>query len=690
MLILTEKPSVAKAFAYALNVQKNKEGYWENSEYLIVNAVGHLLESYEPEDYDPRYGKWRIEDLPIMPDKFLYKPVKDLYKQLCLIRRCFIKRGTDTLLVATDAEREGEIIAAEILEFAGVKSFKSIKRFWVSEALIPSVVLNGIREAKDISHYDGYRIKGFARQKADWLTGMNLSRVVSIGADSNFSVGRVQTAIVNAVYERDNEISNFKKEKFYELLASLRSGDTIFSLKLVNPDSKEFPTRFNESSSLLKKAEGDLTLPRAGKITSASTEKITTPPPPLYNLTALQKDAFQAFSFTPEKTLQAAQKLYETHKCLSYPRTPSKIMGDNNVELVLGVFDKLKKAYEYTSDIESYIKNSDRAAVAAGNKRVFNSAKLKDHHALIPLNVIPADASDEERSVFFLVVKRFFLVFKKDYVFEKITLNASIKGYGFAGGGIKVLRFGWRENIKEDESEENENDLTNVIEGNSYPFVSVERFEKHTRAKKHFNYASLLALMENPRDKEDGCLVGLGTPATRAAILKKIVDTGYISCTKNIINILDKGKFLIDTIRQNDKLKEFISLSQTTLWEEKLEENTPAFLNDIKNLVIEIISDMKLNPPAQKKLTSFGKCPLCASDVFEGKKSYYCSSYKEGCEFKIWKESFGTAINAADVSRLIGGKETAVKNCLSKAGKKYKAYFSLDETGKMTPRFESK
>jgi DNA topoisomerase-3 len=405
MLILTEKPSVASAFAAALGVPR-KGGFWENDDYCIVNALGHLLEDFAPEDYDPALKKWSLESLPVIPGTVKYKPVEKTTEQLALVKKCFDARKNDPLLLATDAEREGELIGDEILVYAGFTNHAAAKRFWVSEALTTEVIIAGMRDAKPLADYAAYKDQGYARQQADWLVGMNLTRLISLKAGKLLSFGRVQTAVLGAVYDREHAIENFTPEKYVEVIAAMTAA-APFTVKLVNQDNESPPARFPENADILRKIESKKDAMKTGTVTAIGKEQKTVHPPKLCNLTALQKEAHKHYSYAPEHTLAIAQALYETHKCLSYPRTPSVVMGDDNVDLVQGVFDKLKDLFP---DLAA---GTDPALIAGTNKRVFNTAELADHHALIPLAPIPPEASAEEANVFSLVVNWYNIIPEK-------------------------------------------------------------------------------------------------------------------------------------------------------------------------------------------------------------------------------------------------------------------------------------
>ena len=437
MLILTEKPSVAAAFAAALGVPR-KGPVWENADHCIVNALGHLLEDFSPEDYDPALKKWTLESLPVVPDAVRYKPIAKTVEQLEIVRGCFKSRGNGSFLLATDAEREGEIIGAEILDHVGFKGHAKARRFWVSEALTPDVIRAGIEAARPLSEYSSYREQGFARQHADWLVGMNLTRLLSLKCGKTLHVGRVQTTVLRAVYERDKSIEGFRREKYIEVTATLLSDSGRFSVRLVNVGNTEFPYRFPQGAYLPGKVDAAKETMRSGTVREAEKERKTVHPPKLYNLTSLQKDAHGKFSYTPEKTLELAQALYEKHKCLSYPRTPSRVMGDGNVELVKDIFLKLSEAFPGEAE------GSDPESISPGNKRLFNSAELRDHHALVPLDIPTGNLSADERNVYMLVLQSFFRVLRPPHVYNSVKIKMDISGFPFAGNGVEVLHDGWK------------------------------------------------------------------------------------------------------------------------------------------------------------------------------------------------------------------------------------------------------
>jgi DNA topoisomerase-3 len=691
LLILTEKPSVAKAFAEALGVPR-KGPCWENDGVCIVNALGHLLENFAPEDYDPALKKWSFDALPIIPEEARFKAVKQTEEQLAVVKKCFDKHKDKHFVLATDAEREGELIGAEILDYVGFANYAEATRFWVSEALTEDVIYKGLNNAKPLAEYKPYREQGFARQQADWLVGMNLTRLMSLKSGKLLHFGRVQTAILGAVHGREKEIQNFVSDKFFEVKAAL-GGENSFSVRMANPDSPEYPTRFEKDSKLLGAVNAEKDSMKKGTIASLKKEEKTVKPPQLFNLTSLQKEAHKQFGYSPERTLEIAQALYEKHKCLSYPRTPSRVMGDENVELVKGIYENLRKEYAGTS-WEEFMAGSDPLLLSSGNKRLFNSAELQDHHALIPLAPLPETCSEEEKNIWTLVLKSLFAVLKPPYVYNSVSINVDISGHHFIGNGIEVIQPGWKAGIREgdnDDEEEKSEDFSGLVQGAEYGVSAIETEEKKTQPKKHFTFASLLQLMENPRGEDGKHLTGLGTPATRGSILQKLVDRGYVFLKGKNILITDDGKFLIENVLKNESLAGFISVPETTKWEEQLHGDTAAFLEGIKGFIRAAVKNTSVDAWQHEK-KSLGECPECKGPVYEGQKSFYCGNYKgeNPCKFTIWKEICGAAVSAADVQTLLSGKQTKAKKCVSKkTGKEFKAAFVL-EKGKVEFRFEDK
>ena len=664
MIILTEKPSVALEFAKTLGCKK-EDGYFLSEATCIVFAYGHLLELYEPHDYDPALQKWRRDSLPIIPEHMKYKAIAKTKKQLDVVKACFEKYG-DRVLLATDAEREGELIGATILQYVGFRNYENAKRFWVSEALTPDVIKKGIANAKPLTEYAQYRKEGFARQHADWLVGINLTRFLSIQASTLLTFGRVQTAVLNAIRKREDEIKNFQREKYFQLEGLFEKDGRQFKGLYTAEKNNRFLDR-NTLEDVLQK------IGTSAVVENREVEKKRELPPLLYNLTGLQKDASQAFDFSPETTLNIAQSLYEKHKCLSYPRTPSRVMGDDNVDLFIGIYTNLRDNY---TGID-FIQKSSRENLDQYKKRIFDSSSLTDHHALIPLKPLPADATENEEKIYVLVLKRFFQQFMNPHLYntETITLNAN--GNIFIAKGKQILEYGWKEE-KEMSDEEKEQSLPGMNTNDTVTIKGTEILEKYTEPKKYYTEATLLQLMENPRNKEGKKIVGIGTPATRANIIATLFNREYIRRERKNIRMTDKGNFILDTCYQDKNLTSFIEIETTTEWEEQLSENQAAFMQSIKSFLHTTISNSTLEVQRREE-ASLGQCPVCKKEIRSGKQNYYCSGYKEGCKFSIWKTICGARITDADLALLLAGKKTRSKKMKNKAGKEFQAALKLDK-----------
>lgn len=662
MIILTEKPSVAEAIASAIGGYQKQKGFFSKGKDCIVSAQGHLLTLNEPEDYDIKFKKWTLEDLPICPEKLYYKPIEKNLYVLNKIKKCFQEFDDSEFILATDAEREGEVIGAEILNYLKYSN-SSAKRFWVSEALTKDVVLSGLKNAKPLINFEKYKREGFARAHADWLVGMNISRLISVSAKTLCTFGRVQTAILAAIYLREKSIAEFVPVPYQQLEIITSKDKKKFSLFLTKDNSD----RFSKNDSYLFQAVNDISISQNIKIVKIEKQKKTENPPQLFNITGLQKYCSQYYKIAPAKTLEIAQSLYEDLKCLSYPRTPSVVLGDDNIELYKNKYDLLSTAFPELSQ------GCDNLKISQDNKRLFNSEKLQDHHGLIPLDIIPDSATKEQRQVYEAVLKRFFDVIKPPFIYEQCKVFAKIKDYDFTGSGRIIIQNGFKTEL-DDEVQ----DFPELKENNILQVEQSEILNKLTKPKKHYTNASILALMENPKGEDEnlGKLVGLGTPATKADIIEKLLNREYIVQQGQTLLITEKGKFLIEAILKVPELKDFISITKTTEWEEKLAENPEGFLLEIKSFIKSKIQNIHINDVWVDP--GLGTCPVChKGHIKENAKAFSCTEWKNGCSFSIWKEICGAKITASDVSILLKGGKTKPKKMTSKAGKDFSAPLSL-------------
>lgn len=674
MLILTEKSSVAKDFATALNCQQ-KPGYFSDGKTEIAYCVGHLFKLHEPEFYDGRFKSWK--EIPCIPKQFRYQINESVSKQAKIVLDLLNKHKFDEILIATDADREGEVIARECLKLSGISDFHKIKRFWVSEALTSEVVLQGIKNAKPLSDYNLLAQNGFARQHADWLVGMNLTRYVSVAANKKLSIGRVKTALLSAIEYRCSQIENFKSEKYYEFYASFGAKGFAPECKGIYFD-KENNTKFKDEN-LLNTLNSDKGM--KATVIENKAEKKEIHPPQLYNITDLEKDAFKYYGYSADTTLNLVQKLYEVYKCVSYPRGPSKVMGSNNVDLVKKIFTNLSEKYPDFNEIKK-ISN-----ISLTNKRCFNDEKLEAHHAIIPLKLLPQSANEQEKNIYTLIINRFKLAFASPYIYNKQTVILSINNHKYKVSGNKTIDYGWKqfaisESINSNEQEIEEQSLEN-IDWNNLLCTDIETKEKYTKPPKYFNEASILAFMENPTsiDENTSKLIGLGTPATRHTFIPELFANGYIKIDKKNILITELGKVLINSVR-NSPIKSLSNIEETTRWETFLEENPIAFEEEIKSFIKEAVTkDLKIQLPVDENQIL---CPLCSNPIRPGTtktgiKNWYCTGYKNGCSFKIWEQFNGIKLSQKDVTLLCANKKTHLKNFISKkTGKEFKARLYLD------------
>lgn len=683
MLILTEKPSVAQAFADALGgFQKSKENgcFFRGDADCIVAAHGHLLELFMPEDYNPDLKKWTLDTLPIIPNQMRYKPIPDpKTNSLKVIGQALKTFGHDNFILATDAEREGELIGYLILKHLGFTGWNTARRFWVSEALTHEVVRRGLAEAKPLLQYKAYRDAGLARSQADWLVGMNFSRLLSISTGTLLSFGRVQTAVLGAMYARDMGIKNFKSTPYQQLSVTVDKDGYIFTMLL----EKDGQNRFEPGDPVLAKAA---TILSSGKVLveQVSRQQKSRQPPQLLNITGLQKICSQKYSLSPAETLDLAQSLYEKYKCLSYPRTPSTVLGDENVDLFRNKYELLSPLYPELSN------GCLPESISQSNKRIFNSAKLKDHHALIPLAPLPESATKKESLVYTVVLERFLASIKAPHRYESVSITATKDSFQLKATDKIVLEDGWK-GSQSDEEENPEQELPALEKGDSLAVRKAEILDKYTQPKKHFTEASILALMENPRNEDEttGRLVGLGTPATRAEILEKLLKRDYITQNKKNLLVTDKGIFLMQTILQVPELAQLVTIQTTTAWEEQLESAPELFLQSMKNMLTAKLPSMKVEKKWEKP--SLGSCPLCKNGkVVAGEKNWYCSRYKEGCSFTLWKNVSGAKLSDTDLQQLLGGKATRPKKMKSKSGKEFSARLKLSQEGNVEFIFDEK
>jgi len=667
-LILTEKPSVAAEFARVLKAEKH-QGYYEVSGTVITYCFGHLLRLYSPEEYNPAFKEWSVDKLPIVPKEFQYAEIAEARKQLSIIK-LLVRKQPSQIIIATDAGREGELIARETLKWCGKSDLANVFRFWTSEALTQEVIERNLINLKPADKYTHLYDSGYYRQVADWLVGFNFSRYFSCKLNNDFSFGRVQIPVLSAIVGRTEQIKSFTPESFYNLRVSLTKGVSPFYSYYV----KDSITAFKDKASLTPiLSEIESLHPHAKAIKIESQQEIRNAPY-LYNLTALQKDCNKYYSYKAFDTAELAQALYEKHKVLSYPRTSSRVLAKSNFELFCNTVTHLQSHYD---DIFRGCK-----LPTADNSHIFNDEKLSDHHALIILDKLPAALSEEERNVATLVLKNMAAILLPPYTANKQTIYFDICGKTFQSRGTQVLTLGWKRlytNIRpkdeEEPTEEKEDKpLPPIIEGDILGIFAPDILDKKTKPPTAFTESSLLSFMEKN---------GLGTESTRADIIEKLLMRQYTVRSRRTIASTDKGSFLIRTIQAlpAERVKNFSSVEETATWEALLDSAPETFYTSIKISVeeaIESLRNLEL-PEYQKKPVA--TCPHCGSPVRDYEYSFKCSS-QNGCTFSIPKKYARHSITEKEVMQLASLAATDLATFKSNKGDSFKAHLRYDPTAK--------
>lgn len=697
-LILTEKPSIARDFAKALGVNTRKEGFLEGSGYVITWTIGHLLELAEPADYDDKWRSWSLHSLPILPGALKYKPIPNTEKQLRVVQRQVSRDDTAKVIVATDAGREGEVIARTVLQTVALID-KSIWRFWTSQALTPQVIKETLQNLKPATDYDRLWQAGQARQVADWLVGMNLSRAATLrigGKKDVFSVGRVQTAVLALLVDRLRERENFIAEPYWILRANFSTtahGGGKWSGTWFKGKQNRFESS-QEAEKVLHRIDG-----QTGRVKSVKRENKKQAPPLLYSLTDLQRDANAKFGLSAKQTLDIAQQLYETKKCLSYPRTDARVLGSKNVDLVHKIIARLAKAYA------QIFQGLDQKLCSASNKRVFNDAQLTDHHALIPLAVLPERATRDEYLIYQLVLKRFAAAFYPDYQYESIEVVTEVRKETFRTRGIRPIVQGWKavyeltddqggksaeEGVAEDLPPLEKDDPAQVEE------ASID--EKMTQPPAEYTEALLLKDMTNPSRyvSEDQLKkifrgdVGLGTQATRAQIIETLLTRSYVVREEKKLTATAKGCLLIDNLRGLSVSSAIATPEETARWEMELEKiaqgkgDSEGFMAAVKKFVTDGVEEFKMNETQPTTSQPLGKCPTCGGNIIEGKKGYGCSNWRQqdgGCRFVVWKEMAGQKISIETCKQLLAGETSAPMNFRARDGREFSSGLKLEQDG---------
>ena len=679
-LVIAEKPSVAQTIAAALGVKEKKDGYIEGGGCLISWCVGHLVQLAEAAAYGEQYKKWSFESLPILPEEWQYAVDPDKGKQFKTIKELMHRADVSEVVNACDAGREGELIFRFVYEVAGCK--KPMRRLWIS-SMEDGAIKAGFASLKDGRDYGALFASALCRAKADWLIGINATRLFSCLYGKTLNVGRVQTPTLKMLTDRDAAISHFQKEKYYHVRLDLSGADAA-------------------SERISDKAEADALKGacEAGKAVcvSLTREKKTAAPPKLFDLTSLQREANRIFGYTAKQTLDLAQALYEK-RLLTYPRTDSSYLTDDMGGTAAGIIALLCEKLPFMA-------GADFTPEVA---KVTDSKKVSDHHAIIPtMELAKADLTalpESERNILTLAGARLLMATAEPHVYEAVTAVFSCADHEFTARGKTVIAAGWK-NIerlyratlkkKPDSDDENELvlDVPDFTEGQTFENPAAKVTEHETTPPKPHNEASLLSAMERAGNEDtdpDAERRGLGTPATRAAVIEKLVGGGFVE---------RKGKQLLPTKDGTNLVcvlpDSLTSPQLTAAWENNLTQiakgnaDPDTFMQGIETMAQELVKTYASVLGEKQELfktekTELGKCPRCKSPVYEGKKNYYCSN-KE-CSFAMWKndrffEEWKTVFTPKIAAALLkSGKATVKKLYSPKTGKTYDGTVLLADTG---------
>lgn len=609
-VVLAEKPSVARDIARVLKCSKKLNGALEGEKYIVTWALGHLVTLADPEEYDQKYKEWKMEDLPMLPEHMNLVVIRQTGKQYQAVKTQLYRKDVGEVIIATDAGREGELVARWIL--AKAKCAKPIKRLWIS-SVTDKAIREGFAHLKDGRAYNHLYDAAVSRAEADWLVGINATRALTCKYNAQLSCGRVQTPTLAMIAAREEEIRNFKPKEYYGL--TILAGRNRWTWQ----DGKSGSSRsFNrERMEAVKAAAGTGVL----TVTSVEKSRKTTMSPGLYDLTELQRDANQKFGFSAKETLNIMQRLYENHKVLTYPRTDSRFIG---TDVVPTIKERLKACA-----VGPYRKIAGALSMkpVKANKSFVDDKKVSDHHAIIPTEqfVQLEHMTNEERKVYDLVVRRFFSVLYPPFEYEQTLMRGEAGGETFTAKGRIVKNQGWKEVYQQEDQEQEEEfqNLSDAEQGSHFHIERVDITQGKTKPPAPFNEATLLSAMENPvkyMESQDAKAVktlgetgGLGTVATRADIIEKLFSTFLMEKRGKDIYITSKAKQLLELVPEDLKKPEL-----TADWEMKLSRiaegklKKEVFLDDIRNYTEEIIEEIKTSGGTfrHENLTNT-KCPVC-------------------------------------------------------------------------------
>lgn len=631
-LVIAEKPSVAQSYAKNLSAYKREDGYLEGESCIVSWCLGHLAEYAQPEEYDPKYEKWQFDDLPILPEAWKLKVSKDKKKQFDVLKGLMNRSDVEYLVNGCDAGREGELIFQRVYVLAGCR--KPVKRLWIS-SMEDAAIQKGFQTMKSEEEYKNLCMAAVCRAQADWLIGMNGTRAYTTRYFKRLVVGRVQTPTLAMLAERQDRIEHFQKEAFYKV--ALADGKlTVVSENIANEEAADLLAALCNGSTAV--------------VTQMKKERKKSFPPKLYDLTSLQREANRYFGYTAKRTLDMLQELYE-EKLVTYPRTDSQFVTEDMKDSVEELVGKMPVLLPFV----------DYGQLGHGIKRVINNAKVSDHHAILPtkeavekgIAELPAD----KKNLMMLICQQLVQATGEEYLYEQTDITVKCQEHDFKARGKIPVQMGFKEVekafkqlcVKAEPVEEKEKETSipaGYEEGMRLFPVKADKTTHYTSPPKPFNEDTLLAAMETAGNKEFDSETekkGLGTPATRASIIEKLVSSGYAQRKGKQILPSTEGKELVKVMPEYLK-----SAVMTAEWENRLlmmekgQITDTQFMGEITSLVRKILEVCREIPEEERRRFQtarevIGKCPVCGCDVFEGKQNFYCSNRQ--CDFALWKEN---------------------------------------------------
>ena len=631
-LVIAEKPSVAQSYAKNLSAYKREDGYLEGESCIVSWCLGHLAEYAQPEEYDPKYEKWQFDDLPILPEVWKLKVSKDKKKQFEVIKTLMNRSDVEYLVNGCDAGREGELIFQRVYVLAGCR--KPVKRLWIS-SMEDAAIQKGFQTMKSEEEYKNLCMAAVCRAQADWLIGMNGTRAYTTRYFKRLVVGRVQTPTLAMLAERQERIEHFQKEAFYKV--ALTDGKlTVVSENIANEEAADLLAALCNGSTAV--------------VTQMKKEDKKAFPPRLYDLTSLQREANRYFGYTAKRTLDMLQELYE-EKLVTYPRTDSQFVTEDMKDSVEELVGKMPVLLPFV----------DYGQLGHGIKRVINNTKVSDHHAILPTKEAVekgiADLPADKKNLMMLICQQLVQATGEEYLYEQTDITVKCQEHDFKARGKIPVQMGFKEvekafkhlYVKAEpvEGKEKETSIPAGYEEGMRLFpVKADKTTHYTSPPKPFNEDTLLAAMETAGNKEFDSETekkGLGTPATRASIIEKLVSSGYAQRKGKQILPSTEGKELVKVMPEYLK-----SAVMTAEWEnqllmmEKGQITDTQFMGEVTSLVRKILEVCREIPEEERRRFQtarevIGKCPVCGCDVFEGKQNFYCSNRQ--CDFALWKEN---------------------------------------------------